>query len=553
MLVEDFSENELNVNIKEIVASPEKFLQNSFEYYIENIKTEEEKNVEIGSDTVRNFNPLYKNCFKFNSEVEGEKIKKDEKLNSFLQSQEIPFLDEVIENINNTNSHNISNEPSSSTTNKQNKQKPMISLVKLFFSISNINENNIYLSILPKKENSNTKNLCLKFKEINEEDINNHEFNQENLEKDYLLERLSLEINPISTSIRKENKCPNSPNMEFIFYDYENNSAKYNTLLRSISIAYIETTTKNEGESGNENENSCIVVRLHSLYSEEITLNELYFKKDFSGNAVRKLFSNQSKEKIKEEFTTLKLSFHQALKGLFTNYSTNNNEEEDSYLNLISEYLILNLISSVFSRQGMNLIGYLPLNLSNLESNSKVKLNLLGLLNKVFPVVNYFNCTIESLESSNIIPTFNVDTEVLSKSILQCPKGGLIIIDETELKTGKLKENGIKNFNYIKKMIEQQVINLEYPYNPGIEIFVNNPILILSHSKSIFLQNSDVLVNIKVGKESNEKKELTGILNKESKKIENKDLESCIEYIRLGRILTTHPDFTENFIISEEI
>ena len=180
-----------------------------------------------------------------------------------------------------------------------------------------------------------------------------------------------------------------------------------------------------------------------------------------------------------------------------TNTTTNNTADiRTSLLNYISsnitnsdiltaEYLILLMTSSVMSRSGGVITGSMCLNIivnNNKENNSN---KITDFLSSIFYNTILLENTVHNLNTNNLIPRFDNETETLITTKLQIPDNSLLILDETQLKDGKLNERGIKNLGFISKIIEFQISTYEYPYHPGVDIHNNIPIVILSEGKSI--------------------------------------------------------------------
>ena len=118
----------------------------------------------------------------------------------------------------------------------------------------------------------------------------------------------------------------------------------------------------------------------------------------------------------------------------------------------------------------------------------------------------------------------------------------LLILDETDLEKGNLNEVGVQNVNYIKKVIEYQTLNLEYPYNAGVQIDVNCSVLILSKSKSFFHGYSEKMKLVKY----------EGNLNSKNLELENHKIKECKEYIKVANLLKDLESFNDKFIIEDE-
>lgn len=570
--------------VKKAINNPEQFIEDQFFKHINKID-------KVDKEVIRNFQAL-----------------DDNNIDEFKRENDIPNLKQVIGRL--INEKKLEN---NMTINKgmdieeSHEEKPICGpiLVKFSCLVQNIYENLIYLAYIKGNDKDSSDNNKVNISNNpstdfssneNISNINNNKnrnkhhilkfFEKQNLDSDttnqiseykdffsnpntILLEKVSLKVRNLPyTSDKVLNIERNEDVEDFLnthtikLYDYKNEGNKLNSLIQTISVAYI---TKTE-------------IRLHSLNITAVSINELYFNDDFSKNGVTEFLLN--KENYLKTHIENRNALVELLKILF-NYNNNEDSNTKDGVNDVNnvikeksykevEYMILNLISGVYTRNSMNLIGYFVLNIYNEEimnnfntnintdmklnktniSNSTpsykaFKLNLLNLLSLVLPSLNYYSCTLKSLEKNNIVPTFNTETEELSQSVFQCIENTQIVIDETDMSKGTLNQLGCSNCAYIAKLIDYQVQLLEYPYNPGVEVNINNPVLVLSNYKSIFIQNTDKMISFKLRSDVNyclvNFNELSELIKK------------AREYIRISRILLSMKEFTLDFQINGEV
>lgn len=118
-----------------------------------------------------------------------------------------------------------------------------------------------------------------------------------------------------------------------------------------------------------------------------------------------------------------------------------------------SEYIIMNLISRIHNRQNELLLGKLNINLTNLQTlEAKYLSKFIG---SITPLTNYIQMSIESLENCKLTPSKNYQTNILEGSLLQMLDGTVVIVDETNMGVGQIKENGILNIKTMATLIEQ--------------------------------------------------------------------------------------------------
>jgi hypothetical protein len=95
-----------------------------------------------------------------------------------------------------------------------------------------------------------------------------------------------------------------------------------------------------------------------------------------------------------------------------------------------------------------------------------------------------FPLTIDNLNKLNLIPNKDYNKNKLITGILQLPDKFSLIIDETLLNTGELKEKGLINFNSIKDVIKWQRLNYDFSYHTQ-EFQTDLRVLVFSEAKSI--------------------------------------------------------------------
>ena len=129
---------------------------------------------------------------------------------------------------------------------------------------------------------------------------------------------------------------------------------------------------------------------------------------------------------------------------------------------MAAEYILLNIISRVHTRKDALILGNVTLNISNI--NFLQGRNLAALIKQITPFTLYLPLTLETLETKKFSPRKNYDTNLLESGLLQMVDGTFLIGDETVMKTGTVKENGIASIKAIATLIEQQVVEYDFQY-----------------------------------------------------------------------------------------
>lgn len=96
----------------------------------------------------------------------------------------------------------------------------------------------------------------------------------------------------------------------------------------------------------------------------------------------------------------------------------------------------------------------------------------------ITPFTLYLPISIDTLETKKFSPKKNYDTNLLEPGLLQLVDGTFLIGDETVMKTGQVKENGVASIKSLATLIEQQIVEYDfqyyqqsYPANVGVVIF----------------------------------------------------------------------------------
>jgi len=178
---------------------------------------------------------------------------------------------------------------------------------------------------------------------------------------------------------------------------------------------------------------------------------------------------------------------------------------------LAAEYLLMHLLSTIFMRKDVTVLGKFSLNLMNIPMSVKSSQNensenkeskmvpetfstlFYKALSQFVTMSHCFKLTIDNLNKSNMIPCKDYNKNKLITGMLQLPDNFQFVIDETNLSAGELNAKGLMNFNSIKGIIETQRLGYDFNYHHQ-EFETKLRILTLSESKSIL--PSDVAIKI---------------------------------------------------------
>ncbi|KAI9204080.1 putative alanine racemase-domain-containing protein [Polychytrium aggregatum] len=162
---------------------------------------------------------------------------------------------------------------------------------------------------------------------------------------------------------------------------------------------------------------------------------------------------------------------------------------------LAADYLLLHTLSKIRNRSQDNL-GYFPINLTNVSPSSlgeEFASTLTAALGALLPKHHYLPLTLDKLEKGRVVPRLENDRGLLSGE-LQLTDGTLLIVDETRMNEGTLKERGLLNLKAIHGLIHNAALFYESEYTE-LEQHADLGIVVLSQGKSLFPIDCVIPVN----------------------------------------------------------
>ncbi|XP_040581636.1 mini-chromosome maintenance complex-binding protein [Lepeophtheirus salmonis] len=161
---------------------------------------------------------------------------------------------------------------------------------------------------------------------------------------------------------------------------------------------------------------------------------------------------------------------------------------------LSAEYLICHLASRVYGRNDVHSLGKYSLNLINVPLHGDYVSRFASVLSNILSCCHYLPLTIQNLNSFTFIPRKDYNANRLISGILQLCAGTHLILDETQLDSGKLTSDGLKNLTALGNLITWQKVEYNFSYYQ-MEFSADVPCLILSEGRSML--PSDVLIPLK--------------------------------------------------------
>ncbi|TQD98635.1 hypothetical protein C1H46_015883 [Malus baccata] len=161
---------------------------------------------------------------------------------------------------------------------------------------------------------------------------------------------------------------------------------------------------------------------------------------------------------------------------------------------IAANFMLLHLLSMVYSRGGTVAVGKLSLNLTCLSRESAPVFGTqLGLaLKNLLPFTQCISLTVDYLNTASLAPRKDYETSRLITGALQLAEGSHVIFDETRLEAGILNSVGVENARLLKTLIELQKVEYDFKFYK-LDMPADIQMLVLSEGKSNILPADVVL------------------------------------------------------------
>ncbi|XP_050528406.1 mini-chromosome maintenance complex-binding protein [Daktulosphaira vitifoliae] len=162
---------------------------------------------------------------------------------------------------------------------------------------------------------------------------------------------------------------------------------------------------------------------------------------------------------------------------------------------LAADYLIFNLISTIYNRQNNQVPGKFSLNIHGIPKNAGNNYinKLYSLISLLVEKSEYLSITIQNMNNINMIPRKCYIKNRLINGLLQLSKRTHLIIDETNLEPGKLENKGMLNLQALNDIICNQQIKYDFTYYT-IDYETEISVLTLSIGKSLLPYDVNILL-----------------------------------------------------------
>ncbi|KAK3739379.1 hypothetical protein QZH41_015771 [Actinostola sp. cb2023] len=151
---------------------------------------------------------------------------------------------------------------------------------------------------------------------------------------------------------------------------------------------------------------------------------------------------------------------------------------------LAAEYLLLHLVSSVYTRCGIMAVGQFALNVCGCPTQLGLPKQVAETLKALLPKCVYLPMNLDNLNSLSFVPKKDYTANRLMSGILQLSDSTELILDEIAMEAGNLNPGGVQNVTALGTLISWQ--KLEYDFNFYKTDFQSNvQVLVLSEGKSM--------------------------------------------------------------------
>ncbi|XP_032365836.1 mini-chromosome maintenance complex-binding protein [Etheostoma spectabile] len=151
---------------------------------------------------------------------------------------------------------------------------------------------------------------------------------------------------------------------------------------------------------------------------------------------------------------------------------------------LAAEYLILHLISNVYSRRDILPLGKFTLNLSGCPTVASYTERFYQIIQQLVPSSYYLGMSLQNMNQMRFVPKKDYSANRLVSGALQLARNTSLFLDETQLEQGQLDTTGVRNITALGNLITWQKVDYDFNYHQ-MEFPCNINVLIASEGRSL--------------------------------------------------------------------
>lgn len=161
---------------------------------------------------------------------------------------------------------------------------------------------------------------------------------------------------------------------------------------------------------------------------------------------------------------------------------------------LAAEYLLCHLVSSVYLRRDVLVLGKFTLNLHNMTPHDNLPRRLATILSLLTTASHFLPLSRATLDAASFLPKKDFEANRLVSGALQLGRGTHLMLDETAMTDGQLTAQGLANLTALGNLITWQKAEYDFKYQK-MEYDTDIPCLVMSEGRSML--PSDVQLMLK--------------------------------------------------------
>ncbi|XP_045127542.1 LOW QUALITY PROTEIN: mini-chromosome maintenance complex-binding protein-like [Portunus trituberculatus] len=159
-----------------------------------------------------------------------------------------------------------------------------------------------------------------------------------------------------------------------------------------------------------------------------------------------------------------------------------------------AEHLLCHLLSAVYGRQDVTVLGKYCVNLSGVDQDLQRQHYcrfVYQVLTSLVTQAHLLPLTLHNINKAVFVPKKNYQTDRLTSGLLQLPEHTHLVLDETSLVEGQVDRTGVANLTALGNMISWQKVDYDFQFHV-IEQLTNLPVLVLSEGKSMLPSDAEI-------------------------------------------------------------
>uniref|UniRef100_A0A4W6CXN6 Mini-chromosome maintenance complex-binding protein n=1 Tax=Lates calcarifer TaxID=8187 RepID=A0A4W6CXN6_LATCA len=165
---------------------------------------------------------------------------------------------------------------------------------------------------------------------------------------------------------------------------------------------------------------------------------------------------------------------------------------------LAAEYLILHLISNVYTRRDVLPLGKFTLNLSGCPTVASYTERFYQIIQQLVPCSYYLGMSLQNMNQMRLVPKKDYVANRLVSGALQLARNTSLFLDETQLEQGQLDTTGVRNVTALGNLISWQKVDYDFNYHQ-MEFPCNINVLIASEGRSLLPSDCQIHLQPQVG------------------------------------------------------